>query len=216
LRNRSGRSDLSGSINPHAGKARTVRSMKSTTAADVAARHAEADDRLRAVIDAAPEDAWDSPSPCEGWSARDVLGHLIDTERSFLSERAGMDPDPEVDTELQTDPPAAWRRHVEAIRPLIVDEDRMAQPFDGHFGPTTVGDTFLQFYVFDMLVHRWDLATALGLPAGFSDDELDLIEASAAGWGDALYMDGVCRSGVEPGPDADRQARVLAMLGRTA
>ncbi len=192
--------------------------MTNETAApmDVADRHAAADDRLRAVIDAATDQAaWDAPSPCDGWSARDVLGHLIDTERSFLSERAGLEPDPDLDDLLRSDPAAAWRRHVDAVRLLVADADRMRQPFDGYFGPTTVGDTFLRFYVFDMLVHRWDLATALGQPATLTDEELDLVETSAAGWGDALYMEGVCRAGVEPGPDADRQTRVLALLGRT-
>ena len=184
-------------------------------AAAVAARHAAADDRLRSVIDAAPAGSWDAPSPCDGWSARDVLGHLIDTERSFLVERADMAPDPDVDIELRTDPPAAWRRHVDSVRPLVSDEQRMARPFDGHFGPTTVGDTFLRFYVFDMLVHRWDLAIALGVPVPFTDDELDLIETSAAGWGDALYMEGVCQAGVDAGPGADRETRVLALLGRS-
>ena len=183
---------------------------------DLTARHATADDQLRAVMDtAAGPDMWDAPTPCDGWSARDLVRHLIGTERSFLSERAGFEPDPEVDAVLDTDPTAAWRRHSDAVRAVVGDPDLMAVPYDGYFGPTTVGDTFLQFYVFDMLVHRWDLATALGTPASLTEDELDLIETSAAGWGDALYADGVCVAGIEADGD-DRQSRVLALLGRSA
>lgn len=183
---------------------------------EVADRYAAADSQLRSVMDmAAGPTAWDSPSPCDGWSARDVVGHLIGTQTSFLSERAGLEPGAAVDELLHSDPAAAWVRHADAVRNAVDDPDRMAVAFDGHFGPTTVGAAFLQFYVFDMMVHRWDLATTLGLPATLSDDELDLIETSAAGWGNALYMDGVCRAGVEASPDADRQTRVLALLGRS-
>lgn len=187
-----------------------------TSPEDLAARHAIADEQLRGVMALVDDPAaWDRPSPCEGWSARDVVGHMIDTQRSFLAERAGLESDPGIDDQLQADPTAAWDLHVEAVRPIVSDPSRMSEPFDGYFGPTTVGDTFANFYIFDMVVHRWDLATALGAPTGLSEDELDLIEARAAALGDAIYMDGVCQSGVEPAVDADRETRVLAMLGRT-
>ena len=40
---------------------------------------------LSAVIDAVPAQSWANPSPCEGWSAHDVLRHLIHTQRDFLT-----------------------------------------------------------------------------------------------------------------------------------
>jgi hypothetical protein len=63
-------------------------------------------------------------------------------------------------------------------------------------------------------VHRWDIATATGQDAPLTDDELDRIEQDADGFGDAIYMEGVCKSGVEAPDGADRQTRVLARLGR--
>ncbi len=41
-------------------------------------------------------------------------------------------------------------------------------------------------------------------------------ESAAAGWGDALYMEGIGGPGVDAPPGADRQTRLLAALGRTA
>ena len=79
-----------------------------------------------------------------------------------------------------------------------------------------MGANLVRFYGFDMLVHRWDVAQAAGVDAGLTADELDRIERGADGFGDALYLDGVCRPGVEAPADADREARVLARLGRTA
>ena len=42
-------------------------------------------ERMRGV---APGD-WDNPSPCEGWTARDVVGHLTAIQR-FVAIRRGL------------------------------------------------------------------------------------------------------------------------------
>ena len=47
-------------------------------------RHA---DRFTAVVEAAGDTQWSSPSPCEGWTAADVLDHVVDTQRDFLDKR---------------------------------------------------------------------------------------------------------------------------------
>lgn len=169
--------------------------------------------RLGAVIDATAATSWDSPSPCEGWTARDVVRHLIQTQRSFLGDRGlALGPASDVDA----NPPGAWHSHAEQVIELLADDDVPASPFDGFFGPTTVGATLEQFYVWDMIVHRWDIARAVGGDPALSDEELIRMEAGATSFGDAIYMDGVCRPGVEAPAGADREAQVLARLGRVA
>ncbi|NDZ92721.1 TIGR03086 family protein [Streptomyces sp. SID6673] len=164
------------------------------------------------VLDEVPPDRWAAPSPCDGWTARDVVGHVIETQRDFIARHEiHLDETPALD-----DPAAAWRAHRTAVADRLAEPAVGAKPFDGHFGPTTVGETLLRFYGFDMVAHRWDVASAAGRELRFTDAELDMMETAAAGFGPALYGDGVCKSGVEAGPDADRQARVLAMLGRSA
>ena len=165
---------------------------------------------MAAVIASLRADEWDKPSPCAGWVARDVLAHLIDTERDYLAGH-GLDLPPRPDL---NDPTAAWSAHVAAVRALLADPEIPARAFDGHFGPTTVGDALLQFYGFDLIAHRWDLAAVTATPYRFTEPELDSLEQSIAGWGEALYMEGICERG-ETSADADRQTRVLAALGRT-
>lgn len=92
----------------------------------------------------------------------------------------------------------------------------MSTTFDGFFGPTTVGEAFVTFYAWDMVVHRWDLARATGLDAALTDAELDLVERGADGFGPALHMDGICAAALEVADDAARQTRVLGRLGRRA
>jgi uncharacterized protein (TIGR03086 family) len=168
---------------------------------------------LSAVLDAVPQDRWSAPSPCVGWTARDVLSHLIETQREFFAGH-GVDLGPAPD--LHSDPAAAWRDHAKRAQEAISDDELAEREYDGHFGPTTVGATLVTFYGWDMIVHRWDIAQAVGADAGLTDDELDRIERGADGFGEALYLDGVCRPGTVVPADADREARLLARLGRTA
>lgn len=176
-------------------------------------RYHHADRPLTALLDTLSPAQWDAPSPCEGWSARDVVRHLIETQRDFLAKH-GLDLGDAPD--LDRDPAAAWRTHGAAVSALVAQDAVVTTPFDGYFGPTTVGDTLERFYVFDMVVHRWDVARAVAGDDALTDAELDVIEAGIAGFGDALHMEGICKAEVEAPADADRQTRVLAMLGRQA
>lgn len=169
---------------------------------------------LTAVIEAVQRDgAWDAPSPCEGWTACDVVRHLVETQRELL---LGHGVDLGAVPDLQADPVDAWQAHTERVLEALADEGLVGRSYDGFFGPTTVGATLGQFYVWDMYVHRWDLAAAAGLDAGLTDTELDRIEQGADSFGEALYMEGICRRGVQTSAGADRATRVLARLGRAA
>lgn len=153
---------------------------------------------------------WDNESPCEGWTARDVLAHVVDTERDFLTQQdvdLGEAPD-------LADPVGAWAEHDAAVRAALADPEVAGREFTGAFGPTTVGETMGRFYGFDLVVHRWDLAQANGRAERFSDAELDLLEQSIDGFGEHLYGAGICKPALEIDGGADRQQRVLARLGR--
>jgi uncharacterized protein (TIGR03086 family) len=86
--------------------------------------------------------------------------------------------------------------------------------YDGYFGRTTIGETLANFYGFDLVVHRWDLARATGQDTAFTDAEMDRLEQSIAGFGDQLYAEGVCEPAVPVPDDATRQERLLATMGR--
>ncbi len=178
------------------------------------ASHYEAAQRpLTDTIEAVPTAAWRSPSSCEGWTARDVVRHVIETQRELFAGRGlvlGDQPD------IDADPAQAWRDHAERVRQVISDDAVPAIAYDGYFGPTTLGATLEQFYVWDMYVHRWDIAHAAGLDAGLTDAELDRIDQGADSFGEALYMEGICRAGAQAPAAAGRLAHLLARLGRAA
>jgi uncharacterized protein (TIGR03086 family) len=179
---------------------------------DTATQYAIALRPLTAVVEAVPPPAWDAPSPCAGWSARDVVRHLAETQAETLTGNGvdlGTAPD------FGSDPVAAWGEHTRRVLDVLADDAHAGRAIDWFFGPTTIGATFERFYVWDMYVHRWDLARAAGLDAGFTTAELDRIEQGADSLGEALHMDGMCRPATTPAT-GDRTTRVLARLGRSA
>ncbi len=166
-------------------------------------------DRFTAVLDGLPASAWAAPSPCADWTAADVVAHVVDTQRDFLTQH-GVDLGPRP----AGDPGALWAAHRAAV--LAVDDDVWHREYAGFFGPTTVGATLTDFYGFDLVVHRWDVGRAVGRDVRFSDAELDDVERSIAGFGEHLYGEGICARPVAVPDGADRQTRVLALMGRSS
>lgn len=167
---------------------------------------------LRAVLDATSPAAWDAPSPCEGWTGRDVVAHVVDTQRDFLARHdvdLGARPD-------LADPAAGWRAHAAAVARVLADPAVGGREVDTVTGRSTLGATFGMFYGFDMVAHRWDVAAVDGRAHRFSEADLDVIEGMVAAMGEHLYSEGVCAPPVDVPADADRQTRALAALGRRA
>ena len=166
-------------------------------------------DRFSAVVDAGGD--WAAASPCAGWTAGDVLDHVVDTQRDFLTKR-DIDSGPRP----SGDPHEVWHAHLAGVRRVVADESLVAEEYDGYFGRTSIADTLANFYGFDLVVHRWDLGRALGREVRWEEAEMDRLEAAMAGFGDALYSEGVCKPATDVADDAPRQSRLLARLGRRA
>ena len=169
----------------------------------------DAADRFTATVDATTD--WSAPSPCEGWTAADVVDHVVDTERQFLEGHGA---------ELGDRPSGAqadvWQGHLAAVRPLASDDAFRGREYDGFFGRTTIGATLDDFYGFDLVVHGWDLGSSNARPTTFTDADMDAMEQAFVGFGDHAYDEGVFRSPVEVADDASRQERLLARMGRRA
>lgn len=162
-----------------------------------------------AVVDGVTD--WAAPSPCAGWTARDVLTHVVETQRDFLAERGHA-----VAESGQADPAGAWAAHDEAVRLLLADPAVGGAAYDGFFGPTTLGETLATFYGFDLLVHRWDLARSQGRDEVLTEAELDEVDTAVDGFGEHAYTPGIFAAALTPPDGATRQQRVLARTGRAA
>lgn len=183
-----------------------------TTTNDLLSLFRQRADRFTRVVDAvdASSGRWDAPSPCEGWSARDVVDHVLQTQRDFLA-RQGLDAGPEPDL---TDPAAAWRAQRAHLTSVLAADGVAAREYDGYFGRTTIAATIADFYGWDLVVHGSDVARATGQEWSVSEDEAAELHATADGWGPALHSEGVCADAVEVDTDASVTDRLLARLGR--
>ena len=180
---------------------------------DVADRYRRLAADVTTTIEQVPPARWSSPSPCDGWTARDVVRHLVDAHGIFQGMVGRtLEPAPSVDDDVR----AAWAAARDQMQADLDDPERAGQVYDGYFGRTTFGAAVDRFLGLDLLVHRWDLARATGLDERLDPDDVPGIWERARGFGDAIRTQGVCGPALEPPADADEQTRVLAFLGRRA
>jgi uncharacterized protein (TIGR03086 family) len=166
-----------------------------------------------ARIDAVPADRWDDDSPCEGWTARDVVRHVLDSERDMVKV-VGLElaPGPSVDD----DPSAAWAAVRNSMQEILNDPAKSTLEYDGHFGRTNLGATVEGFLCFDLVIHGWDLAAATGTDTTMRDADVEWVSEIAAGLGESIRMSGVCGPEIQVPDNADKATKLLAFLGRKA
>jgi uncharacterized protein (TIGR03086 family) len=164
-------------------------------------------DRIRQV----PPHGWANPSPCEEWTALDLVGHVIDTQGMFeqLVGRT-LEPGPAV----ADDALGAFTAATVQVQTHLDDPVTAAAEFDGAFGRSTFEDAVDGFLCFDLVVHGWDLARAAGLDERLEPDDIARVREATAGFGDALRSPGVCGAEISPNEDASEQDKLLAFLGR--
>ncbi len=161
--------------------------------------------RVGAVTD------WDAPTPCEGWVARDVVGHLVGWVPGFLSAFAGLELAVGSDA---SDPVAAWNSLAVGLRRALGDDAVATRTVQGPLGETTVAGLVDQFVTTDIAVHTWDLARSNGL-----DDRVEGLDPEPI-LAAAEQMDAALRSSGHYGPwvhvpdDGDPQDRLLGFFGR--
>lgn len=158
-------------------------------------------------------DRWSAPSPCEGWTARDVVAHVIDAHGLFL-KLVGRPFEPTI--RVEDDPLGAVREVGVIVQGDLDDPARATAEFDGFFGRQTFAAAVDRFVSFDLVIHGWDLARATGLDERIDPNELPRLQTTAESFGDSLHQPKVCGPALDVASDADEQTRLLALLGRRA
>jgi len=165
----------------------------------------------RRVIAGIRADQYDDKTPCEEWTVRDLLAHMVGVVAGLGSAADGEPPAP---FDLADDPAAqfdaasaaalaAWRRP--GVLDRIIDGGAGAMP----------GRMLASINLLDTATHTWDLATATG-----QSQELPTDVAAAAL--EASRM--IVNDGIRPGRFAAERAapagatvtqQLVAFLGRT-
>jgi len=126
------------------------------------------------VVRMVPASAWSNQSPCEGWTARDVLGHVIAVQGYVESLARGVEPTLNpygTPGDLAgSDPLRAWSVARESVLAALDAPGVLDHTVQTFRAEETV-DNFLAWNVVDTLAHTWDLARA-GRVANQLDDDL--------------------------------------------
>ena len=72
-----------------------------------------------ARVDAVPDGAWDNPAPPEGWTARDVVGHLVEWMSGLFFDTWSI-PRPDLPS-VADDPAGAWYGFRDAMQAALDD-----------------------------------------------------------------------------------------------
>ena len=179
--------------------------------------YSEGLDLFSSVVERFPASGWDGPSPCAGWRALDVLGHVGSTTRYGIDLLAGgspaWKPTERPGDFVEGDPAAWWAELAGRARKLVRGVD-LSTEVDTPGGRRTVAEG-LSFPALDLFVHAWDLAHSAGtdvdIPAEvvtFTHSVLDRLPP------EQLRGPGVFAPAVPPADDANPTDRFIAWTGR--
>ena len=175
-------------------------------------RYAKLAGQMADRIAAVPADRWDSVTPCDGWTARDLLDHLVDGPSGMFA-MAGLDPIP-TGPDRGEDPLGAFTHVTQAVQAGLEDPVLAATAFDLPMGPQTVEGAVGQFLCGDLVVHQWDLARATGQDETLDADEVRGMHAALLPMDGFLRAPGIFGPKIDPPADADEQTAFLCFLGR--
>jgi uncharacterized protein (TIGR03086 family) len=153
---------------------------------------------------------WSAPAPVAGWTARDVVEHLVGWFPGFLA--AGgieLPPGPPV----AQDPLVAWQHQADAVQALV--EERGDESFTHPYAGThRLADAVDQFYTADVFMHSWDLARAGGQDPGLDEDQAARMLAGMQPIEAMLRDSGQYGPAVPVPDDAPVVDRLMGFIGR--
>jgi uncharacterized protein (TIGR03086 family) len=148
----------------------------------------------------------DTESPCDEWSVRQLMNHMLDTQNYFAGSARGQEvspPSPNPPELVGDDPVKAFERaRIEML---------------GTFGEDGVIDKTgpsLGIAFSDQLLHGWDLARATGqdstMPDGLPEAAYEMIHGRFTD----EQRKGIFKPEVVLGPNPSDQDKLLAYTGR--
>lgn len=176
-----------------------------------------------ARVHAVTEDQWQLGTPDSEWRVADLVAHLVEEHRWAAPLLHGQDMDSaakivEGTRSLPVDGGVGANLAEEWDEAAVGSADAFAA--DGALNRTVAlsrGDTPVRDYIsemiFDLVVHGWDLGTAIGYPGALPDDLVDAVYTTAKDIGD-LSASGLFHKPVPVADDAPTIDKLVALTGR--
>ncbi|HJQ47955.1 MAG TPA: TIGR03086 family metal-binding protein [Amycolatopsis sp.] len=160
---------------------------------------------------------WDAPTPCTGWTVRDLVNHLV-SEQLWAPHLLGGATLAEVGDRydgdvLGADPVAAWESSSTAAREAWTAPGATERRVHLSFGESDAEDYGWQM-IADLAVHGWDLAVAIGAVQPIRDDLADTVLRVIAPQVPTWQGIGIFEPPVPVAGDAPPADHLVALLGR--
>jgi uncharacterized protein (TIGR03086 family) len=150
------------------------------------------------------DDQWDTPTPCSEWVVRQVVDHVVSAQGRF-GAMLGADVPEE----------ATWPEVRDAMTAALADDSVLARTVTVPGLGDLSGRQILEICTYDLLIHTWDLARAIGADETLPPDVVVPCHAWLQGLPvEILRSSGRFSDAVDTEAEADEQARMLAFAGR--
>lgn len=177
-----------------------------------------ATDQFRRHLAVVGDDQWTVATPCTDWDVHYLVAHVVGGNRFASLVLAGSTADEAMEVvmgspQLGSDPLDAFVETCANQRELFNQPNALERPVDHLLGGITA-ERFLTMRVFDIALHSWDLATAIGrdggLDSALADFVLEIVLSEAPGMGFGIEPCG------EVPAEATAMERLLDLCGRCA
>ncbi|HET6290166.1 MAG TPA: TIGR03086 family metal-binding protein [Amycolatopsis sp.] len=184
----------------------------------IADRYRVRADTFESKVAAVEAGQWKNRSPCEEWTARDVVGHIVDMHGAVVRP-FGRDLGPV--PSLSDDPLGAFQAARADVEAILTDPTLAATEHETPAGTMTAEQHIDQVVSADMVLHGWDLARATGQDDTIDPEEVARMWPGAQAIPEKMRIPGAFGPGIVVfGPevkvpeDAPLQDRLLGLLGR--
>ncbi|MFE3293346.1 TIGR03086 family metal-binding protein [Rhodococcus sp. NPDC059234] len=176
-------------------------------------------DATGALVAGVTDDQWSAPTPCPGWSVRDLVNHVTAGNHLFASSLRGhplpvttVTAPPDL---LGPDPAGAFHASADALAQAFARPGALDQEITLPMGRVPAVQA-LNMRITEMLAHGWDLARASGQTPRYPDTVVeDQISFSRALLPNLPAGRGPFAPSQQVSENAPPLDRLAALLGRT-
>lgn len=184
---------------PNALTARMLRPMDAMDALDAAGV------RIVELAGQVGPEQWSIPTPCTEWSVRTLAGHLIVGTQGYCELLKGA-PVAKLRSMLERqneaadiDPVATLNIAVGSARAAFAEPGALDRTV--HHRVDRPGSELLLFWISDVTVHAWDLATAISVDPGLDEQLVEFVYGVVAPRAQRYYAAGWFAAPTRPLPE---------------
>jgi uncharacterized protein (TIGR03086 family) len=157
-----------------------------------------------------PDDCWSNPSPCDEWTAADIVEHVIGVHRGQLAQIGA-------DVSLNSDDPitSRWQTTCDRFVNAMNDPELAGMPVSGPLGTVAFKQMAGSIVLHDLLVHTWDFAVATHQSTDLDNEAVSVALEKMQPMSDFIRGPAMFGPVVVPPVSASLQDQFLCFVGRT-